>query len=97
MQVTPTNALFAALSAQIQTLQQGQQSKTQGDVEGDKAPRGTKVDGTSAQTSPTVLSSTGQIESGGPAPNANLREVPSAGTGGGLGFTAPGSIIDITV
>ncbi len=99
MQVTPTNALFVALSTQIQSLQQGaqNQARTQGNVDGDKPPRGVKVERTNNQNSPTVLSSTGQIETGGLAPSGNLREVPSAGGGVGQSFIAPGSIIDIIV
>jgi ADP-ribose pyrophosphatase YjhB (NUDIX family) len=87
------NALFAALSTQIQSLQQGtqNQAKNQGNVDGDKPPRGPKTETTNNQNPPTVLSSTGQVERSGPVPNVNLREVPTAATGAGQSFTAPRS------
>ena len=97
MQVTPSNTLFAALSAQIQSLQQNSQTQSSKHAGGDKFSPGSRLAGSPAPGSATVLNGTGQVETGGVTPNLNLREAPGAGRHGAPAFTPLGSVIDITV
>jgi hypothetical protein len=98
MQVTPTNALFSAISSQVQTIQQGSQNQTKGSgsADGSAAPRGVRIEKSDLETPHTVINASGQIETDGSQGNANLREAPLA-SGGTQAFVLPGSIIDITV
>lgn len=100
MQVTPSNALFAALSAQIQSLQQNQTQHSKHAARqsgGDKSSHESRAVGHGTPGSATVLDSNGQVDLSGATPNLNLREAPSAGRHSGQSFTAPGSLVDITV
>lgn len=100
MQVTPTNALFSALSTQIQPLQKNtqNQTRTSGATDDDVAPQSTKIETDGLEAPHTVINASGQIETDDGSGNINFREAPLAGSsGGGQGFIAPGSIVDIKV
>jgi hypothetical protein len=98
MQVTPTNALFAALSSQVQTIQRNSenQTKNSGAEDGGSAPRGVRAEKSELEPPHIVINASGQVETDGTQGNANLREAPLAGNRD-QAYTAPGSIIDITV
>lgn len=102
MQVTPSNALFAALSTQLQSVQQNSQNQSQTQIsknsEESKPSQGSRAERPSeSQTPATVLNSSGQVETNGVVLNPNLREAPHAGQTGEQAFTAPGSVVDIIV
>lgn len=103
MQVTPSNALFAALSTQLQSVQQNSQKQSQTQIskaaEESKPSQGSSriARSSEGQTPATLLNSSGQVETNGVVLNPNLREAPHAGQTGEQAFTAPGSVVDIIV
>ncbi len=99
MQVTPSNALFAALSTQLQSVQQNSQNQSQTQVskKSEEGKSSQIARSSEDQTPATVLNSSGQVETNGVVLNPNLREAPHSGQTGEQAFTAPGSVVDITV